>query len=115
MLARHYRLQKRKDIILVFKKGKTFKYQQLILKTRNNQLNNHRFTVIVSKKISKKAVVRNKIKRQLMELTRLKLNSLKNKPNQFKDNLLIALPGIEKKEFAEKKKIIDKLFKIAKL
>jgi len=115
MLLKPYRLCKKKEIELVFKKGKTFKYQQLILKSVNNQLKHHRFAILVSKKISQKATVRNKIKRQLREIIRLKLKTLKIKNNQFKDNLLITLPGIEKKDFSEKTQMVNKLWQMAHL
>lgn len=103
MLPQANRIKKKKDFDLIFKKGKTFKGSFLILKVLKNNLNRSRFGLMVSLKISKKAVIRNKIRRRASEIIRTKLNNIKT---GF-DLVFIALPGIEKKEFQEVKKIID--------
>ena len=111
MLLKKNRIQKKRDIERIFKEGKSFKEGFLVLKTAKNNLNIARFGFIVSQKISKKANVRNKIKRRLRETIRLKIKLLK--PNT--DNLFISLPGIERKEFKNIKETIEKLFKKAKI
>jgi ribonuclease P protein component len=111
MLAKINRLTKKKDIERVFKKGKGFKEDFLILKTLNNNLNESRFGFIVSQKISKKANLRNKLRRRLRELVRTKLKRIKT----GRDNLVIALPGLEKKDFWEIEESLNKLFLKAKL
>ena len=111
MLPKVNRLQKQKDIEKVLKKGKSIKEESLILKTVENNLNEIRFGFLVSKKVSKKANIRNKIKRRLRELIMMKLKKLKTGT----DNLIIVLPGLEKKDFPEIEEIIIKLFKKAKL
>jgi len=103
MLPKKNRIQKKKDIEKIFKKGRTFKESSLVLKTMRNNLGESRFGFIVSQKVSKRANVRNKIKRRLREIVRL--NPLKTGT----DNLLIALPGMEKNDFAETKRIAEKL------
>lgn len=110
MLSQKHRLKKKKDIEIVFKKGKVFRENLLLLRTVKNELNFYRFGFIVSQKVSKKANIRNKIKRRMREVLRLKVGLIKSGT----DNLLIALPGLEKKDFKEFKEIIDKLFKKAK-
>ena len=77
MLSKKYRLQKDKDFDLVFKKGKNLGSEFLFLKLRKNGLEISRFGFILSKKISKNATVRNKIKRRLREIIRKKLNDIK--------------------------------------
>lgn len=114
MLSKNNRVRKKKDIERIFKKGKSFRKDFLVLKTVKNDLNAIRFAFIVSQKISKKANVRNKIKRKLREVVRLKMKLLK--PGT--DNLLITLPGIEKTErrrFKDIEETIEKLFKKAKI
>ena len=112
MLSKKHRIQKKKDIERIFKEGKSFKESFLVLKTAKNNLNIARFGFIVSRKISKKANVRNKIKRRLRETVRLKMKLLKSNT----DNLFITLPGIEKKErFKDIEETIEKLFKKAKI
>lgn len=111
MLPQKNRIQNKKDIDRVLKKGKGLKEKFLILETIKNDLNKTRFAFIVSKKISLKASTRNKIKRKLSEIVRLKLKIIK--PGQ--DILLIASPGLEMKDFWEIEEMINELFKKAKL
>lgn len=76
-----------------------------------NNLTEKRFAFIVSRKISKKATLRNKIKRRLREMVKLKLETIE----EGIDVVLIALPGLEKKDFYQTKEIVNKLFKKAKI
>src|SRR3989344_723485 len=66
-----------------------------------------RFGFVVSKKISTKAALRNKVKRRLRDAV------AKNVPQIKKggDVVIIALPGIEKKGFFEIEKEVGVLFK----
>lgn len=61
---------KNKDFDIVFKKGKTKAGKLVFLKILKNNLGINRFGIVVSTKISKKAVVRNKIKRRIREIIR---------------------------------------------
>ena len=111
MLPKINRLTKKKDIDLVFKKGRSFKNDFLVFKTMKNHLKESRFCFIVSKKVSNKATVRNKVKRRLRSI--ILNNFKKNSPNSIKkplDIIIIALFGIEKKEFSEVKSNIFKVF-----
>jgi len=112
-------LKKRKDIERVFEKGKRFKEDFLILKITKNALSQTRFGFIVSKKVSKKATLRNKIKRKLREIVSKKGKKLKkgHRPPATRpgmDIVLIALPGLETKDFWEIDETLNKLFKKAK-
>lgn len=111
MLSKENRLKKKKDFEKVFKQDKGFRQNFLFLKMIENDSNETRFGFIVSKKISNKAVVRNKVKRQLREIVRQKLGQIK----KGFDVALVALPGIEEKDFEEIRESIDKLFKKAKI
>jgi len=106
MLSRKNLLKKKADIERVFKKGRGFKEDFLLLKAVKNSLGSSRFGFVVSQKVSKKAVLRNKIRRRLKEIVGAKLGRIKN--NQ--DCLLIALPGLESKDFWEMEDIINKIF-----
>jgi len=69
-LAKKYRLKKRKDFEAVKKKGKLISgplFSLLVLKEKSTE---SKFAFIVSKKIDKRAVVRNKIRRRLAEAVR---------------------------------------------
>lgn len=111
MLPKANRLKKKKDFEKVFKEGKRFKEDFLFLKIRKNNLKVSRFGFVVSQKISKKATIRNKIKRRLRELVRLKLPKIKTGI----DGALIVKEGLENKDFWEIEELMDKLFKKADL
>jgi len=111
MVPKKNRLQKKTEIVRVFKKGKGFKEDFLILKLVKNNLEKSRFSFIISQKVSKKATTRNKIKRRLSEIVRLKLKKIK----KGIDVILIACPGLEEKDFWEIEKSLDKLFLRANL
>ncbi len=107
MLADKNRLKKKKDFENILKKGRTFKEDFLVLKVIKNKEKKIRFGFIVSKKISLKAVVRNKVKRRLRESVKPKIELLK----KGVDIVIISLPGIREKSFKEIEKIIIKLLK----
>lgn len=102
MLPKINRIKKKKDFELIFKKARSLKHKFLILKIARNNLNLNRFGFVVSLKVSKRAVVRNKIRRRLSE-------SIKAEEKNIKigtDAVLIALAGIEKQEFSEIKEMV---------
>ena len=111
MLSKENRLKKKKDFEKLFKEGKSFKEKFLVLKINKNNLSNNRFGFIVSKKISKKAVVRNKIKRQLREIIR---KEIKNYQKGF-DVAVIALPDIVLKDFKEITQALESVLKKIKI
>lgn len=65
MFPKAQRINAKKEIDLLYKKGLVFNSDYLRVFVLNNNLKINRFTVVVSKKISSKAVIRNKIKRRL--------------------------------------------------
>jgi ribonuclease P protein component len=111
VLPKQNRLKKKKDFERVLKEGKGFKEDFLFLKILKNNLEFSRFGFIVSQKVSKKATVRNKIKRRLREIVRLRLKRIK----RGIDGVLIALWGLENKSFKEMEETINKIFKRAKI
>lgn len=111
MLPKANRLKKKKDFERVFKNGEGSKEDFLFLKVVRNNLKVSRFGFVVGQKISKKAILRNKIKKRLKELVKSKLSKTKT---GF-DGVLIAVKGLETKDFWEMEEIMNKLFKKAKL
>ena len=111
MLSKQYRLKKKKDFDEVIKKGKFFKENFLVLKKAKNNLRWTRVGFVVSQKVAKKAVIRNKIKRRLRETVGTNLSRIR--PGY--DIIFFSKKGIEEKEFLEIKKSIEKLLKKAKL
>jgi len=77
MLAKKHRLAKTKDVLRTFSRGRGFFYPLFTIKfAPSSKL--PRFTVVVSTKVSKKAVVRNRIKRVIREMVRLRISSFKS-------------------------------------
>lgn len=64
MLPREYRITKKGDFDYVFKKGRSSSAPLFTIRYKSSDLLHSRVGIIVSNKISKKAVVRNKIKRR---------------------------------------------------
>ena len=107
MLKKEFRLRKQKDFENVFNKGFYFSNNFLSLKTVKNGLPVSRFGFIVSKKISKKAVERNRVKRLLRESVRLTQNNIRT---GF-DMVFISRAEISGKEFREINLTVEKLLK----
>lgn len=80
-----------------FNNSYNFSVPQFILKTKSNGLLLNRFGIVVSKKIDKKAVIRNKIKR----IFRSSLVDLNNNMTVGHDILFIVKPGILSKKKEE--------------
>lgn len=109
MFKQENRLTKQKDFDNVFKKGMSSFDNSLGLKAVKNNLSKNRIGVIVSSKISKKAVERNKIKRRLREASKLYLD----KVGPGFDLVLIGLPESKEKSFQDlEKSIFDHLNKL---
>lgn len=96
---------KKKEFEAVFKKGKTRAGKLVFLKILKNNLDDNRFGIVVSKKISKKAVNRNKIKRRLKEIIRQI-----NIKSGF-DIVIVAKPEILDKKYQEIKDELEELLK----
>lgn len=102
MLPKINRIKRKKDFEIIFKSPKNFRNQLFILKSTKNDLGLIRLGFVVSQKISKKSVVRNKVRRRLAEAVKNEFKNIK----LGTDLVLIALPGIEKKEFSELKEAV---------
>ncbi|MBA7496102.1 Ribonuclease P protein component [subsurface metagenome] len=95
---------KKKDFDNVFKKGKSKAGKLVFLKMLKNNLEANRFGIIVSTKISKKAVHRNKIKRRIREIIRQA-----GIETGF-DIVVVAKPKIINKNYQEIKNDLENLF-----
>lgn len=111
MLPLKNRLKNKKDFDEVFKKGKGAEGFFLFLKTKNNGLNESRFGFIVSRKVSKKAVIRNKIKRKLRAATGSRTDFIK----KGLDVVVFVKKGGDKKELLEMEKELVFLFEKIKI
>ncbi len=108
MLPKQNRLSKKKDLERVFKQGRFFKNDFFTLRlAKNNSKNAPRFGIIVSGKVSKKAAVRNKVKRRI----RAAVKDLIAKAKPGTEAVIIALPQTAKKKFQEIKEQLTLLFR----
>lgn len=105
VLAKKYRIQSARSFKKIYKSGKKIYGNFFILRLISNNFKNSRFAVVVSKKVALKAVVRNKIKRQVLFIIQ---NNLKNFNANY-DIVLIVKKEIIKAEFSAIKKDVGKI------
>lgn len=82
MLARKYRFHGLKSLNRVYSGAKTTRSKNISLKSAVNKRTTSRVAVVVSKKVEKTAVGRNRIRRRIYEITRQLLPEL-NEPNDI--------------------------------
>lgn len=104
-------ITRKRDFDLIFKEGKGFKNGFFLFKFIFNDLRYNRFAFVVSQKVSKKAVERNRIRRVLKEMFKKNFNSLERNI----DGVLIVFPGFKHEEWGEAKENLIEIFKKAKL
>jgi ribonuclease P protein component len=105
MLQKVNRLVKKKDFDRVLRFGQGIILKDLGLKIIKNDLPITRFGFIVSNKIAKRANKRNKLKRRLRDIIRLKI-----KEKRLKDGLdavVIARQGILDRTYLELKEEVE--------
>jgi ribonuclease P protein component len=70
MLAKKYRVTKKKEIEAIMKNGESFFTKFFVVKYLKTDENISRFGFVVSKKVAKSAVKRNVLKRRMREVVR---------------------------------------------
>lgn len=111
MLPKNHRLRLKNDFDRLFKEGKFAGQAFLTLGYSKNQLNISRLAIIAGKKVSKKAVTRNSIRRKISEIIRLNLMNIKT---GF-DMVFIAKPEIKGKKYKEIETVILSILARTKL
>lgn len=96
MFPKEQRITKNKEFEKIFKTGKSSYSDCLGLKILKNDLKYSRAVVLVSKKVSKRAHIRNLIKRRLREIVKSYYNHI-----PASDIIVIALPASANKNFSE--------------
>lgn len=108
MLPLAHRLKKEKEIRRALA-GKTRAGSDLLVcRAARNDLGAARFCFAVSKKVSNKAVVRNRLKRRLRAIIARRLARV-----ACVDCVLIARPGLETKSYQEVAASVDKILRRA--
>ena len=88
MLAAAHRLKKAKDFQRVFNKGRGVREDGLFFKVQKGKEGPSRLGIVVSKKVSKKAVVRNRIRRVIQEQARSQMGEVRDGI----DGVIVVLP-----------------------
>lgn len=107
MLPLAHRLRSEHDLKTLFSKGKSVFGSSFRLRTRENSHHTSRFAFVVSTKISKEAVVRNRIRRRAAAAVR---EILKESPFCDMDIAITALPEAKNRTTAEFKLEFIELF-----
>ncbi len=94
MLKKENRLKLKKDFNQIFKTGHSFYGRFVGVKIKKNNLNCNRFAILISKKVEKKAVNRNKLKRKIKNYI---INEEKNFSN-FYDCVIIVLSSFNQNQ-----------------
>lgn len=105
MLPKENRLKKEKEFKAVFKGGRTLKGKSVFLKYLANGTDKTRIGFVVSKKISKLAVERNKAKRRMREIVRSKKDNIK----EGLSIIIVSLPPIKGMTYGEIKEDLESL------
>ena len=111
MMAKQSRLVKEKDFQKIFKRGKSSYCQIFSIKILANELKANRYGIVISTKVSKKAVERNKLKRQFREALKWFDKKL---INGF-DLVVVVFPAALNQEYKFIKSELEKILFILKL
>ena len=75
MISQENRFQGHNSLKFLFSRGRTMRNEYFVIRYSPNPRQSMRLAIIVSKKVDKKAVIRNRIRRRLYELVRKNLLS----------------------------------------
>ncbi len=79
MLSKKYRFHSRGGVRFTYQKGKTIRTPKMSLVFNENSRGHQRFAVVISKKVIKSAVGRNRVRRRVYEAIRMNLSYFKDK------------------------------------
>lgn len=104
-------LRKKSDFERVAKNGQPFFVSEFGFKIIKNNLLDNRYGIVISLQIDKKAVIRNKIRRQIKAM----ISQNNSKIKQGYDIMFLTRESIKKINFDQIKEKIDYLYKKANL
>lgn len=112
MLGKKYRFHSRGGVRYVYQKGKTIRSAKMSLIVANNMRGFTRFAVVVSKKVEKSAVRRNRIRRRIYEVLRQNIAMI---PKERDYVFVVYSKELIKTPFQELEKILGKLVEESKV
>ncbi|MDP4008724.1 MAG: ribonuclease P protein component [Candidatus Peregrinibacteria bacterium] len=107
MLKRQLRLTKKDNILKIIKDGNRVAGKFFLCKFLENKLEHCRFAIIVSKKVEKKAVKRNKCRRRIYEAIRNNVNNIGS--NKSYDIVILTNQSCLNASFSEIEQEIKKI------
>lgn len=107
MLNKKYRFHSRGGVKYTYSHGKTIRTPKLSLVYNDNSRGFQRFAVVVSKKVEKTAVGRNRIRRRVYEAIRAEFN---NAPKKRDCIFVVYSKDIAAMDFTELRSLINSLF-----
>jgi len=108
MLAKRYRFHSRGGVNFTYKHGKTIRTPKISLVFAKNSRNHQRFAVVISKKVIKSAVGRNRVRRRVYEAIRLNLPEFKDKKDCI---FVIYSKTVKEMPFEELKNLVNSLLR----
>ena len=111
MLSKKYRFHSRGGVRYVYKQGKTVRTPKMSLVFAKNTKGFTRVAVVVSKKVEKSAVKRNRIRRRIYEAVRVNFEDLPKKQDYI---FVVFNKDIGKIAFSELEKLLGTLIENSK-
>ena len=112
MLSKQFRFHSRGGVRYVYQYGKTVRTQKMSLVFCDNPKKFTRFAVVVSKKVEKSAVGRNKIRRRIYEILRINLDKI---PKERDYIFVVFSKDVMKMDYKELEKIVGELVEESKV
>ena len=112
MLSKKYRFHSRGGVKYVYQKGKTVRKAKMSLVFCDNTWGYTRIAVVVSKKVDKTAVGRNRIRRRVYEALRLNMDLIPKKRDYI---FVVYGREIGKMPFGELEKLLGELVEESKV
>lgn len=112
MLSRKYRFHSRGGVRYVYQKGKTIRSPKMSLVFVPNERGFTRLAVVISKKVIKSAVGRNRVRRRVYEALRLNFEHIPNKTDYV---FVVFSKDVATMPFSELEKILGGLVAEAKI
>lgn len=112
MLSKKYRFHSRGGVKYLYQHGKTVRRAQMSLVFMPNEKGFTRVAVVVSKKVAKSAVERNRIRRRVFEALRINFDLLPPKTDYA---FVIYTRAVKNMKFSELEKLLGELVEESKM
>lgn len=114
MISKKHRFHGHGALSFLYRNGKTIRSEMVNLRFHSGKNDDFRMAVVVSKKVSKSAVVRNRIRRRLYEFVR-EVHKAENKKWPTDMALIVFSENLATMSSVELNNLISRLLKKAKI